>query len=415
MDGQDKRKVPAHIPCLGLACLPATQPPSLMDGRQRGQPFAPPPNTVQKGVVTRLEPYGLFVQLSDYRGRGLVHRSQLARFRVENVEDCASVGDAVWVKVVEVTEEVDGETGRTRHRIGLSMKHADQEDGTDLDPTGEGAAEEARRRGDGGSGGDGGGRRGGPGGAPGDAAAAALEQRLGSSIGLGAAIDPMAAAGRLVLRGSRGAAAGGPGAATFNGYALVGDDEGEPDLTPAPLPAAAAAAAAAAAPSAAEARPPSRPMGRGRGTTLPAWMTRDEGPKGAGGEGGMPKRRSRSISASSRSPSSGRDGGRRRRRRKDSKRSSKHKRSHRDRHRRRYRKQSRSRSRSRSRESRDRGRRERKRDRRSRRRSRSRSYSRSRSRSRSSDRSCTSDDPSGQFASVDEARALIARLEKKEE
>ena len=36
-------------------------------------------------------------------------------------------------------------------------------------------------------------------------------------------------------------------------------------------------------------------------------------------------------------------------------------------------------------------------------------------RSRSSDRSCTSDDPSGQFASVDEARALIARLEKKEE
>ena len=117
------------------------------DGRGQGQPYAPPPNSVQKGTVTRLEPYGCFVQLTSFRARGLVHKSQLASYRVENVEDAVAVDDSVYVKVTEVTKQPheDG-SGRVRHKISLSMKYADQDDGTDLDPAGEKAAEDLARR-----------------------------------------------------------------------------------------------------------------------------------------------------------------------------------------------------------------------------------------------------------------------------
>ena len=117
------------------------------------QPYAPPPHTVQRGTVTRLEPYGCFVQLSNYRARGLVHKSQLASYRVDNVDDAVTVNDGVYVKVVEVVQEPheDG-SGRIRHKVSLSMKYADQDDGTDLDPSGERAAEELARRGGGGGG-----------------------------------------------------------------------------------------------------------------------------------------------------------------------------------------------------------------------------------------------------------------------
>lgn len=145
--------------------------------------------------MTRLEPYGCFVQLSNYRARGLVHKSQLASYRVENVDDAVTVNDGVYVKVVEVTEEPheDG-SGRMRHKVSLSMKYANQDDGTDLDPSGEQAAEELARRGGGGGGGGGAGQDGrhGASGAAGGVASA-LERSLGSSIGMATAIDPMAA------------------------------------------------------------------------------------------------------------------------------------------------------------------------------------------------------------------------------
>lgn len=375
----------------------------------RGQPYAPPPNTVQKGTVTRIEPYGCFVQLQRYRARGLVHKSQLAAYRVDSVEDAVSLNDTVHVKVVDVQREQDEDSGKVRHRISLSMKFASQDDGTDLDPSGEKAAEDMARRGggEGGRGGQGGGDLG----AGQNEAATALERNLGSNIGMASAIDPMAAmrsqrGAKVVLRGGAAAGSAGVGAGssgpTFNGYALVDDDEGEPDMPP-PSPAAAVPGAAVA-----EA---AKPMGRGRGTTLPAWMTtRDEGPVGAPKESDRSQTRSKSDDSSSSSYD------RRKRKKKDSRRGKKSSKHHRSRNRRQTRSRSRSRSRSRDRDrrkdSRSSRRKERRRDRDDDRkhRRRRRSRSRSRSRSHSSDRSNGAGD--GQFASVEEAKALIARLEK---
>ena len=228
-------------------------------GGRKGIPtsYAPPSNTVQRGTIQRIETYGAFVQLRDYRARGLVHKSQLSKIRIESVEDVIDLNDEVFVKVTDVTQEIDEETGKVRHRVSLSLRYADQENGTDLDPDGIAAAADASRRGNRGDG------------TPGDPST--LEQNLNSTIGMGLAIDPLATmrqvhGGRLVLKGSRE-----KGGVLFNGYALVDDDEGEVSIDHTQQPIA----------------PPApvnnlvRPMGRGRGSTLPAWMTRlDTDPTG---------------------------------------------------------------------------------------------------------------------------------------
>lgn len=88
-----------------------------------------------------------------------------------------------------------------------------------------------------------------------------LSQHLNSTIGMGVAIDPMAAAapGNLIFKHDQRSLAGRSGSgALINGYALVGDTEGEPDVPP---PASTSV---------------SQPIGRGRGSTLPAWMTRGD-------------------------------------------------------------------------------------------------------------------------------------------
>ncbi|KAL3763450.1 hypothetical protein ACHAW5_002702 [Stephanodiscus triporus] len=88
---------------------------------------------------------------------GLVHVSQLyANGRVTNVSDIVSLDDVVWVKVTEVVVEsidVDGGDGaaavghqRKRHKIGLSMKYVDQETGADVDPDNELLGEDLNQR-----------------------------------------------------------------------------------------------------------------------------------------------------------------------------------------------------------------------------------------------------------------------------
>lgn len=89
---------------------------------------------IYRGVVTRVQPFGAFVRLSQFRGKeGLVHVSQMADHRVEKVEDIVDVGDEVccwvrwccichpapqvYVKVISLGEETDG-------KISLSMKYA---------------------------------------------------------------------------------------------------------------------------------------------------------------------------------------------------------------------------------------------------------------------------------------------------
>ena len=99
-----------------------------------------------EGMVKRVIAIGAFVEILPGK-EGLVHISQLASKRVEQVEDVVSVGDKLRVKVVEV----DGQG-----RVNLSHKATlpGFED-MQVPPRGE------RRPPSGGFGGD---RRGGPGG-----------------------------------------------------------------------------------------------------------------------------------------------------------------------------------------------------------------------------------------------------------
>lgn len=70
------------------------------------------PGTALTGRVTKVEPFGCFVDLGGVEG--LVHVSQMAWKRVEKPDEVVKAGDQVKVQVLEVTED-----GR---RISLSMK-----------------------------------------------------------------------------------------------------------------------------------------------------------------------------------------------------------------------------------------------------------------------------------------------------
>mmetsp|Transcript_2343 Transcript_2343/g.3432 ORF Transcript_2343/g.3432 Transcript_2343/m.3432 type:complete len:342 (+) Transcript_2343:28-1053(+) len=216
-----------------------------MERRGGSLPFAPEEGVIERGKVTRIEPYGAFVQFERFRARGLVHISHLASYQVEKVKDAVNVNDDVWVKVLEVQKEIDDTTGKTRHKLRLSMKYASQ-DGSRKDLEEELTA--------------------------GKRTYEKLEQNLTGTIGMGLALDPMAGfvssnSGnkRITLRSKPNAQS----TTVINGYALVNDTEGEPELpldySPGP----------SSAPAATE-HTVMKPMGRGRGTTLPAWMTQKQ-------------------------------------------------------------------------------------------------------------------------------------------
>jgi predicted RNA-binding protein with RPS1 domain len=229
-----------------------------------------------EGEIVRIEKYGAFCSLMiDERStqqpraggwfpprlpQGLIHISQLHSSRVERVEDVVSLQDHVWVKVLEVEQRAgeDEHTDKTRFRIKLSMKDAAQ-DGTRQDL--------GRQR------------------EQVESAKTQLETNLNSMIGMGVARDPMQ---NLVIKSQRGGVASNTAGMTFRGgYSLVDDDEGEPyqpsrniDVSSQPdalnsINSHNSKGGLAVA-----------PMGRGRGATLPAWMTsqkkdgRNEGPTG---------------------------------------------------------------------------------------------------------------------------------------
>lgn len=70
------------------------------------------PGEVYMGKVTRLMKFGAFVEILPGK-EGLVHISQLARERVEKVEDVVQVGDEIMVQVTEIDKQ---------GRINLSRK-----------------------------------------------------------------------------------------------------------------------------------------------------------------------------------------------------------------------------------------------------------------------------------------------------
>lgn len=67
------------------------------------------------GTVSKITSFGVFVRL-DNDIDGLVHISQVAEDRVENIEDILKVGQEVTARVIKIYQE--------EHRIGLSIKAA---------------------------------------------------------------------------------------------------------------------------------------------------------------------------------------------------------------------------------------------------------------------------------------------------
>ena len=83
---------------------------------------------VAPGKVTKLVPFGAFVRVADGI-EGLVHISELSGKHVELAEQVVSVGDEVFVKVIDIDLE--------RRRISLSLKQANEgvdPEGTEFDP-----------------------------------------------------------------------------------------------------------------------------------------------------------------------------------------------------------------------------------------------------------------------------------------
>jgi small subunit ribosomal protein S1 len=83
---------------------------------------------IAAGKVTKLVPFGAFVRVADGI-EGLVHISELSSKHVELAEQVVSVGEEVFVKVIDIDLE--------RRRISLSLKQANESvdpNGTEFDP-----------------------------------------------------------------------------------------------------------------------------------------------------------------------------------------------------------------------------------------------------------------------------------------
>lgn len=84
-------------------------------------------NQIFLGEVAAIQNYGAFVKIPGCSQQGLIHRSQVSSAHVDDVTEILQKGERVWCKVISVSN--DG-------KIGLSMKHVNQGNGTDLDPNG---------------------------------------------------------------------------------------------------------------------------------------------------------------------------------------------------------------------------------------------------------------------------------------
>ena len=78
-----------------------------------------------KGKVTRLMPFGAFVEIAPGK-EGLVHISKLDKQRVEKVEDVVSIGTEVLVKVTEIDSQGRINLSRRDALIAMEKKEAAQ-------------------------------------------------------------------------------------------------------------------------------------------------------------------------------------------------------------------------------------------------------------------------------------------------
>lgn len=73
---------------------------------------------VVTGVVTGIQPYGVFVSL-DEQTQGLIHISEITDGYVRNIYDYVDVGQSVRVKIIAIDEKTK--------RISLSLRDVDHE------------------------------------------------------------------------------------------------------------------------------------------------------------------------------------------------------------------------------------------------------------------------------------------------
>ncbi len=93
----------------------------------------PEPGQIYQGTVVKIVDFGAFVNFFGPRD-GLVHVSQLAPQRVQNVKDVVAEGDKVWVKFMGSDD---------RGKVRLSMKVVDQETGKEIPRKDKGEGEAA--------------------------------------------------------------------------------------------------------------------------------------------------------------------------------------------------------------------------------------------------------------------------------
>lgn len=60
---------------------------------------------VVKGTVIGIETYGIFISLDEFYN-GLIHISEVSNDFVSNLNDYVQVGDVIFVKILEVDEEL---------------------------------------------------------------------------------------------------------------------------------------------------------------------------------------------------------------------------------------------------------------------------------------------------------------------
>ncbi|XP_068981348.1 zinc finger CCHC domain-containing protein 17-like isoform X1 [Bombus flavifrons] len=84
-------------------------------------------NQIFIGEVASVQNYGAFIRIPGCSFQGLIHKSQVSSAHINNVGEVLQKGERIWCKVIYI-----GDDGK----IGLSMKHVNQGNGTDLDPNG---------------------------------------------------------------------------------------------------------------------------------------------------------------------------------------------------------------------------------------------------------------------------------------
>ena len=72
---------------------------------------------IYQGTVTGIKEFGAFVEILPGK-EGLVHISEMADFRVRQVEDICKLGDTMWVKCIGIDD---------RGKVKLSRKQAMRE------------------------------------------------------------------------------------------------------------------------------------------------------------------------------------------------------------------------------------------------------------------------------------------------